>query len=399
MRISEHSLPELGDIRHSVAQLVVFSTCNTWGTHRDGTFIDRIGEVRPMLYVDPYVRDTFRKNQPEGRNGYIRLDQNENPDGLPRWFFDEVMKEITPSFLAMYPEEGSLVKKYAAMVGVGPENVTLTDGSLLGMGYLTHVFGEPGKNMVVVKPTFNMYGVFASLNGMGVVEVPYEADFSMPIEKILAAIDDRTGIVVLVNPNMPVGNVYAPEDIEKVVKKAGEFGALVIVDEAYHYFYDGSSIALVSRYDNVAVLRTFSKMLAITSLRLGVIVSSKEIIHYVNNWRPHYTIGGVTLKFGEAIVDNHERLLKELEENFREGKEYILKRLEEKGYSAIPSNGCFLCVRLKHRPVQYVADEMKKRNILIFCGSGPLDGYVRLSVCGKKYMRMFADSLFEIDRE
>jgi len=62
-----------------------------------------------MLYVDPYVRDTFRKNQPEGRNGYIRLDQNENPDGLPRWFFDEVMKEITPSFLAMYPEEGPLV--------------------------------------------------------------------------------------------------------------------------------------------------------------------------------------------------------------------------------------------------------------------------------------------------
>ena len=65
-----------------------------------------------MLYVDPYVKDTFRKNQPEGREGFIRLEQNENPDGLPRWLFDDVMSRITPATLSMYPEEGPLVHKY-----------------------------------------------------------------------------------------------------------------------------------------------------------------------------------------------------------------------------------------------------------------------------------------------
>ena len=221
----------------------------------------------------------------------------------------------------------------------------------------------------------------------------------MPVERILDAIDDDTSIVVLVNPNMPIGNVYSPEDIEKVVRKAGEHDALVIVDEAYHYFYDGTSIPLIEKYDNVAVLRTFSKMLAITALRLGVVISNKDVIHYINNWRPHYTIGAVTLKFGEAIVDNHERLLDELGAKFTKGKDYIVDRLESEGYSLIPSSGCFLCIRLKHRTVDYVTDELRKRRILVFRGSGPLDGYLRLSVCGKDYMKMFADALLDIDKE
>lgn len=327
------------------------------------------------------------------------MDQNENPDGLPKWLFDDVMSRITPATLSMYPEEGPLVHKYAEMVGVDAENVTLTDGSLVGMGYLIHVFGEPGKNLVVVKPTFNMYGVFGNLNGMKTVEIPYNDDFTMPIEKILNAIDEDTSIVVLVNPNMPIGNVYSSEDIESVVRKAEENNALVIVDEAYHYFYDGSSIPLIKKYDNIAILRTFSKMLAITALRLGAVISNKDIIHYINNWRPHYTIGAVTLKFGEAIVDNHERLLKELTSKFTEGKEYIVNRLEAEGYSIIPSNGCFICVRLKHHTVEYVTDELKNRGILVFRGSGPLDGYLRLSICGKEYMKIFADALLDIDKE
>ena len=105
-----------------------------------------------MLYVDQYVKDTFRKNQPEGRWPYIRLDQNENPDGVPEWLFDIAMKDVTPKTLAMYPEEGPVVEKYSKLVGVDPENVTLTDGSVVAMGYLIHVFGRPGSNLVVVNP-------------------------------------------------------------------------------------------------------------------------------------------------------------------------------------------------------------------------------------------------------
>lgn len=351
-----------------------------------------------MVYVDPYIKNAFRKNQPEGRGTFIRLDQNENPDGMPKWLFDKVMKDITPATLSMYPEEGPLVEKYARLIGLSKENVTLTDGSVTGMGYIFKVFGEPGKNLVVVDPTFNMYHAYAGLNGMKSVAIPYEDDFTFDINKMLDAIDDDTGIVVLVNPNMPIGNTYSEKDIEMVIEKAGKHGALVVVDEAYHYFYDGTSIPLIKKYNNLIVLRTFSKMLAITSLRLGVMISSEVLIHYINNWRPHYTISSVTLKFGEAIVDNHDRYVSELKSIFDEGKKYILKFANDNGYEVIPSSGCFICLKLKNRPIDYVATELKKKNILIFSGSGSLDGYVRLSICGKGYMERFANALLEIDK-
>ena len=228
------------------------------------------------MYVDKYVKETARKNQPEGRWPYIRLDQNENPDGVPQWLFDEVMKDVTPSTLAMYPEEGNFVRKYAGLVGVPPECVTITDGSVVAMGYMIHVFGQPGKNLIVVNPTFNMYHAYAHLNGMNSVAVDYEPDLTLDTNKILDAIDENAGMVVLVNPNMPVGNPYPPEDIVRIIEKASKFGAFVLIDEAYHYFSDcPTSIPLTQKYDNVAVLRTFSKMLAVPALRLGAIISSE----------------------------------------------------------------------------------------------------------------------------
>ena len=262
-----------------------------------------------MIYVNEKIKNTFRVPQPEGRGAYIRLDQNENPDGLPRWLFNSVMEKVTPEFLAIYPEETIPTAKYANMLNLNKENVTLTDGSTVGMGYVIKVFGQPGKDILCVTPSFAMYEVYAKMIGMNVKQLQYEEDFSYKIENTLNAINENTGIVVLVNPNMPVGNIYCKEDITSIIDKATQNNAIVTIDEAYYYFYDQSSVDMVKEYDNVFVLRTFSKMLSIPSLRLGVIMSSMENIRCINNYKPHYTVNSIALLFAEAIVDNHDKLL------------------------------------------------------------------------------------------
>src|SRR5574344_2976808 len=98
-----------------------------------------------MYYVNPIIKNLFRTDQPEGRGAYIRLDQNENPDGVPQWLFDKAMKRLSPSYLSMYPEETKLTQDYARLIGLNPENVTFTDGSVVAMSYIIKVFGEPGK--------------------------------------------------------------------------------------------------------------------------------------------------------------------------------------------------------------------------------------------------------------
>ena len=316
-----------------------------------------------MYYVNPVIKKFVRTNQPEGRGDYIRLDQNENPDGLPKWIFEEVMAKVTPELLAMYPEETKFTKKYAEFLGCEYNNVTLTDGSVVAMGYVIKVFGEPNKKLICVTPTFGMYKVYADMQQMQTIFVPYDKDFSFEICRLLEQIDEETSIVSLVNPNMPIGNVYSMEEI----------------------------IAIV------IILRTFSKMLSLCGLRMGAVISSKENIQYIRNYKPHYTVNCLALLFGEAIIDHHDRLIKELKEKFNAGRDYLLEKLTQEDYSYIPTNGCFICIAPKHKTAEFITEELKKRGILIFCGKGDSAGFLRVTIWDKKYMEQFVESLLEID--
>ena len=350
-----------------------------------------------MIYVDERIKNTYRVPQPEGRSKYIRLDQNENPDGIPQWLFDKAITKITPEFLSIYPEETKLTTMYAEKLGLRLENVTLTDGSVVGMDYAIKVFGEEGKTILCVTPSFGMYKVYGEMVGMNAKLLNYEKDFTFDVNKILSSINSSIGIVVLVNPNMPIGNVYKTEDIERIVKKAHNHNVLVIIDEAYYYFYNESSVDLIEKYDNVLILRTFSKMLSIPSLRIGAIISNPDIIKCINNYKPHYTVNSVALLFGEEIIENYERVLKELKESYEEGKDYIYDQLKKNGYDYIPSSGCFVCIKPKFKTSEELTMLLKENNILILCGTGDLTGYLRLTIAHKKYMEIFMNCLKKID--
>ena len=352
-----------------------------------------------MIYIEENIKNLFRTKQPEGRAKYIRLDQNENPDGLPKWFFDSVMSEITPAFISMYPEEGVFISKYAKYLGVKEEQLCITDGSVTAMGYVVRVFGNPKKNFLSVTPTFGMYKVYTDMIGMNNIQVPYEKDFTFKIETILNAIDENTGLVCLVNPNMPMGNVYKKEDIIKVIEKARKYDANVIIDEAYYYFYDQTCLDLVDKYDNVVLLRTFSKLFTLAGLRLGVVISNPKFTGYVEALKPHYTVNCVALLFAERILDNLPRVQKELEDNFNTGKEYVLNELNKNNYEVLPSHGCFICIKAKNKTAEQIAQELKdKYNILILIGKGELSNYLRLTICNIKYMKLFMNALLEIDK-
>ncbi len=350
-----------------------------------------------MYYVDPVIKEFYRYGQPEGRGLYIRLDQNENPDGLPQWIFDEMIEKLSPAYLSMYPEEIVFIEKYAKILGIKPENLTLTDGSVVAMGYVIKVFGQPGKNILCVTPTFGMYKVYAELSGMQVKFVHYEDDFQFDIDKFIDGIDDTVSLVSMVNPNMPIGNVYKKDDILRVVQKASAHNAMVVIDEAYHYFYEETCIDLINEFENVMILRTFSKMFSAAGLRMGAVISNPVNIQYIKNYKPHYTVNSVALLVGEIIADNYDRILKELKEKFREGKEWLLKRLENESYRYVPSEGCFLCIYPKHKTAELITDELKKKNILIFCGKGDSAGLLRVTIWDRKYMEVFMNTLLEID--
>lgn len=350
-------------------------------------------------YVNPYVADTLRIFPEQGRYDYLRYDMNENPEGLPKEFVDSVLKEITPGFLSVYPEPDRFLHKYADFIGAKYENVLTTNGSDMGIRYLLETFGQPGKKVVTVSPSFEMYRVNCALLGLVHVPVAYHEDMTISVEDILAAMDDDTRIVVLLNPNNPVGNVYTEAELQQVIEKAKAIGAIVIIDEAYHYFYDKTFLPYALNGENVIILRTFSKLMSLAACRLGVIISNPQLVHYVKNLRVTFEANSVALLFAERLLD-HPTLVQELIATEKEGRAYTLQVLREKGYWCKDCTGNFIFVQPKHAPQEVARRLKEEKKVLVHTFGNPLlKDYLRISTGSKAAMERFLEAFLTVDGE
>lgn len=346
--------------------------------------------------VNPFVKNMTRIFPPQGRYGKLRYDMNENPEGLPKEFVDSVLKEITPEFLAIYPEPDRFLRKYAEFVGVKFENLVCTNGSDQAIRYLLEAFGEVGKEVVTVAPSFEMYWVNCMLLGYKHVPVAYEPDLTIKIEKIIAAINENTRIVVLLNPNNPVGNVYTDEEFAAVQKRAENVGALVIVDEAYHYFYAKSFLENALAAPNVVVLRTFSKLMSLAAVRLGVVIGNPELVGYVRNLRLTFDANSIALLFAERLMD-HPEIVEGLIKTQQEGKEWLLDELRKRGYWCRDCMGNFVFIK-PNRDAHDVAKKLEEKDVLVHPYGNPLlKDYIRVSTGSKDAMEKFLSAFVKVD--
>ena len=349
------------------------------------------------VHVNKSVENTERIFPPQGRYGKLRYDMNENPEGLPKCFVDSVLKEITPEFLAIYPEPDKFLHKYAKFVGVKCEDLMCTNGSDMAIRYLFETFGEVGKEVVTVAPSFEMYWVNCNILGYKHVPVAYESDLTLKIEKVVAAINENTRIVVLLNPNNPVGNVYSAEEFEAVRKRAEEVGALVIVDEAYHYFYSKTFLEEALAAPNVVVLRTFSKLMSLAAVRLGVIIGNPELIGYVRNARLTFDANSIALLFAERLMDRPD-VIDGLIRSQQEGKDWLLAELDKLGYWCRDCLGNFIFIKPKH-DAHEVAASLEKMNVLVHpYGNQLLKDFIRVSTGSKVAMGKFLEAFKEADK-
>lgn len=353
------------------------------------------------LYVDENIKNTVRVFPRQGRYDYYRYDMNENPEGLPKEFVDSVLKEITPEFLSIYPEPDRFLNKYAEFLGNGVkyENLLTTNGSDMAIRYVLETFGEKGKEVLTVTPSFEMYWVNCNILGLKHVAVDYKPNLTIDINDILNAINDNTRIVVLLNPNNPIGNVYSKEELEKVIQKSKEVGAVVIIDEAYYYFYDNTFIDYAIKEENVILLRTFSKLMSIAACRLGVIISNPKLINYLKNARLTFDANSIALLFAERLIERKD-IVNELIESEKTGKEYLLNELKNHNYWVKDCMGNFIFIKPKHNAKE-VSDRLEnEKKILVHpYGNELLKDYIRVSVGSVKSMKFFLDNFLEIDGE
>ena len=184
--------------------------------------------------------------------------------------------------------------------------------------------------------------------------------------------------------------------MERVAAKAAENDAVVVIDEAYHYFYEDSLLDFVTRYENVVVLRTFSKLFSLAGCRLGYAVSTPEIAMYLNRVRPTFEANAVALLFATEALRRPD-MIAELIRTEREGREYLLSELRRWGYETYCSGGNYVFLRTREKPT-VVAARLQARQVLVKTyGSGILEDFVRISTGSRQVMGRFLQALQQVD--
>ncbi|MBF0386279.1 MAG: histidinol-phosphate aminotransferase family protein [Candidatus Omnitrophica bacterium] len=334
----------------------------------------------------------------ENRLGKVmRLDHNERTTPLPQAVLDAVWKTVSPEEVVAYPALESLYRKLAASLGVPRECLLLTYGSDTGIRMVFDTYLNEGDEVVMLDPGYGMFPVYTDMFGGKRVFVKYDADFSLPVTRIIEKINDNTKLVILANPNH-TGTAMADGDILKVIQVAATHNALVLVDEAYHYFYEKTMIGQLPAYDNLIIVRTMSKAFGIAPLRVGYLVSQSANINNLIKVKLTYDVTTLSAKFAEYLID-HPSIGLEYVRDVNEGKAYLADEFKKLGAKVFPSVTNFVFVRLPEgSDAVKLVRALEARDIWIkgpFKGV-PVDGYIRITVGPRAQMAIFMEHVKEL---
>lgn len=352
-----------------------------------------------MYFVDQKINQLHRIFDQNERKDYLRLDLNENPGGLPQDFIDKVLAQVDPRFVSQYPETLPFTKKLADFLGTDISHLCLVNGSSEGIRFIIQAFTSPSGRIVGVVPSYFMFQIYSEMYGRNFVKVPYNEDLSMSVENILKEMTEDTQLLILLQPNNPMGNVYTEDEFAAIMAKAKKMQITVLVDEAYHYFYPGTFIKYAIEKEHVFVTRTFSKLFSLAGCRLGYVAGWPEGVKIVQKLCTPHNTNAFALAFAEALIDNPD-VIQSLIDKFKEGRKFLIDSLDQYGYKHKGEAGNFIFIKTK-TDANVIVDRMKsEKKILIksYPNVGEFGTCLRVSIGERQYMEVFVKALLELDR-
>ena len=322
--------------------------------------------------------------QPKDMARLIKLNTNENPFPPSPMAVEAITKsEIEGLRLYSDPDCARLIEAIAGFHCVSEEMIFPGNGSDEVLALIFHGMCENGAAFPDI--TYGFYRVFAELFGVRYTEIPLKADFSVAVDDYA----DFPGTVFLANPNAPTGICLPLTEVERLLRQNTR--RLVVVDEAYVEFGGESAEALLGEYDNLIVVRTFSKSHSLAGARIGYAVSSAETIKELNtlkfSFNP-YNINRLSIILGAAAMRDRE-YFEDCRSKVIENRDYITHELKNLGFNVLESKANFIFAgdNPKISGEKFYL-ELRQRGILVRYFNIPrISSYVRITIGTREQMQ------------
>lgn len=321
----------------------------------------------------------------------IKLASNENPLG-PSPFAKKAMLEALDR-AHFYPDGGGyyLREAIAGQLGLKIGNVILGNGSNEIIEFLGRAFLQPGDEIITAEHAFVVYKIMARLSGADTREIA-DPGFTHDLEAMAAAVGAHTKLIFVANPNNPTGTLVGREAIERFMEKIPDH-VIVVFDEAYYEFLREApdTLKFLQTHDNVVILRTFSKIQGLASLRIGYGLGSENLIAVLQKTRQPFNANAVAQAGALAgLLDlAHQERTRQI--TF-EGRDYLEGEFTELGLEYVPSHANFVLVRVGDGNALFKA-LLRKGVIIRAMAEYKLPDWIRVSIGTMPQNRRFIEEL------
>lgn len=351
------------------------------------------------LPVRPSMEEIEEYKPGKRIKGAIKLSSNENPLGASPAVVRAIVGQLEAGDLELgvYPwekNEEALREEIARYTGVDVSKIVVGAGIDGVMDTIAKIFFEKGDEAIIPVPTFSLYESLVKIAGATAVYLPRnpDANYDIPASDIIAASNDKTRMIFLASPNNPTGNCITGDDVRMLAESVPK--AMIAVDEAYVEFAKKSLVKVVNDYENVLILRTFSKAFGLAGLRVGYAVLPEWLVSIYTKVSLPFTVNNVALTAAIAALKDKEHLRKCIE-LVKEGRSYLIENLQEL-FRVYLSQANFVLVDVAPKTSAEVATALERKGITVrdcssFRGAG--ESLIRISVGTKEQNEKVVEAL------
>ena len=318
------------------------------------------------------------------RLNFTRLDKNERSNDHQNNFIKQLKKEISSNLISAYPEFHQIYKNLAKRFKININNIVLTAGSDSALRNTFEIFYKKNKKVITINPTFAMVDIYCKVFKTKQVKIEYNDKLELDLDSLNKSIDKNTCLIILANPNSPTGSLIEQKDLERIIIKARKYDIKVLIDEAYYEFSKYNCLNRITKYDNLIIIRTFSKIFGLAGLRAGYVVSNQRNIKKYFSIKPMYEINSIAVKAIDLLLKKPSLINSYLKE-MRIGENYAKDFCKNNGYKFIKCFANFYHIDFNFNP-KIIQKYLVDNKILVKGGPGvsSFENYLRISFSNKK---------------
>jgi len=300
----------------------------------------------------------------------IALNKNEIPWSLNDKLKEALIEKVKTMEFNRYPDSSctELKKAISGYTGISTDSIAIGNGSDELINVLLQTFINPGDAIAVDNPTFSMYKIYGTVSGARILEYSLGSNFEMKLDEFISCIQkEKPKIIFICNPNNPTGGRLELPEIEQILTKAD---GIVVIDEAYFEFSGVTALGFLSRYDNLIILRTFSKAFGLAGLRVGYMLANPSAVSYIDRVRSPFNVNAFAQAAAVEVLKNIDTVTERIEIIKSERKRLTALLTEFEGLRCFESWSNFILMRSPY--AVEINKRLKEGGIYIRSYSNPI---------------------------